>query len=303
MKVNIAPYLGEVKIQDLTPAMLDAWMRKLLQSGLSKNTLSATHALIFNALNYAVYPAQLIPSNPAVYIKVPKNAPRNVIKRTIITSEQFNALCEKYPFGTSFHMPLMLLYHTGMRIGEVISLTWQDIDFASKRINFHQQIAYTVKRGYFFTTLKTESSNRYVLIDNFLLGELKRWQNQQTENEKQFGDTYVYVYRESDGYIERKSKSLPAPDGEKISLVCTRKNGKIVSRSSLINTLTRENINAHSFRHTHATQLIENGATPKGVAGRLGHANTQITQNLYTHNTAKLQEETAEIFAKNLQAR
>ncbi|MBR1645973.1 MAG: tyrosine-type recombinase/integrase [Selenomonadaceae bacterium] len=59
-------------------------------------------------------------------------------------------------------------------------------------------------------------------------------------------------------------------------------------------------LNAHSFRHTHATQLIEQGATPNGVAGRLGHANTQITQDLYVHNTQKLQKDTAEIFAKNL---
>ena len=60
--------------------------------------------------------------------------------------------------------------------------------------------------------------------------------------------------------------------------------------------LVAEGLNAHSFRHTHATLLIENGAAPKGVAGRLGHANTQITQNLYTHNTLKLQVETAEFF-------
>ena len=51
----------------------------------------------------------------------------------------------------------------------------------------------------------------------------------------------------------------------------------------------------HSFRHTHATQLIENGASAKGVAERLGHADATITQNLYTHNTQKLQEETAAI--------
>lgn len=41
---------------------------------------------------------------------------------------------------------------------------------------------------------------------------------------------------------------------------------------------------------THATQPIENGATPNGVAGRLGHANVDITQNLYTHTTQKLQK-------------
>ena len=150
-------------------------------------------------------------------------------------------------------------------------------------------------------TLKTESSKRYIIIGDILLSELRRWQNQQAENEKQFGARYVYVYREENGHIQRQSKGLPVPVGEKISLVCTRDNGQFVLANYLTTILRSEGLNAHSFRHTHATQLIENGAAPKGVAGRLGHANTQITQNLYTHNTLKLQEETAAIFNKNLQ--
>lgn len=300
---QIEPHLGAVKVQDLTPAMIDDWMRKLLQNGLAKNTLSAIHALIHNALDYAVYPAQLIQSNPAAYIKVPKNAPRNVVKRTIITSEQFNALLGKYPFGSPMYMPLLLLYHTGARLGEVLGVSWSDIDFGAKRINLRRQIVYVNKRGYFLTTLKTESSNRYILVGDFLLGELKRWQNQQAENERSHGDSYVYVYREADGHIERRSKSLPAPDGEKISLVCTWDNGKLVLKELVVKILQSEGLNAHSFRHTHATQLIEGGAKAKGVAGRLGHANAAITQNLYIHNTAKLQEETYAIFDKNLQTK
>ena len=76
--------------------MLDKWLRKLLQKGLAQKTLTVIHALIHNALNYAVYPAQLINSNPAVYIKVSKNAPKNIVKRHIITPERFKALLEKY---------------------------------------------------------------------------------------------------------------------------------------------------------------------------------------------------------------
>lgn len=298
---QIAPYLGDVKVQELTPAMLDEWMRKLLQDGLAKNTLSAIHALIHNALDYAVYPAQLISSNPVSYIKIPKNAPKNVVKRTIITPEQFSALLEKYPFGTPFYIPLLLLYHTGMRLGEVLGLSWSDVDFTKKLITVQRQMTYLGKRGYFLTSPKTESSNRYIIVDDFLLGKLKSWQAQQRENEQHFGNSYVCVYREVDGHIERKSKSLPALGGEEVSLICTRTDGRIISKSWFTQILKREELNAHSFRHTHVTQLIENGAKPKGVAGRVGHANTQITQNLYTHNTTKLQEETAAIFAKNLQ--
>ena len=300
---HVAPHLTDVKIQELTPAMLDVWITKLLKKGLARNTLRNIYDLIRHALDYAVYPAQLISSNPAAYIKVPKNAPRNIIKRTIITPEQFAALLEKYPSGTPFYMVLLLLYHTGMRLGEVLGLSWQDIDFAAKRITVRRQMIYLGKRGYFLTPPKTESSNRYVIVDDFLLGELKRWQAQQRENEQHFGDSYVCVYRKADGHIERQSKSLPALDGEKVFVVCVRDDGRIIHRSVFSRALGYEGLNAHSFRHTHATQLIESGAKPKGVACRLGHANTQITQNLYTHNTLKLQEETAAIFAQNLQTK
>ena len=133
-KNHIKPHLGAVKVQDLTPAILDKWLRKLLQKGLAQKMLSVIYALIHNALNYAVYPAQLISSNPATYIRMPKNEPCNVIKRHIITPDRFGDLLLKYPFGTPYYIPLLILYHTGMRLGEVLGLSWQDIDFAAKKI-------------------------------------------------------------------------------------------------------------------------------------------------------------------------
>ena len=58
------------------------------------------------------------------------------------------------------------------------------------------------------------------------------------------------------------------------------------------------NLNAHSFRHTHATRLIEAGAKPVDVAARLGHADATITLNLYTHDTDEMKQETAQIFER-----
>ena len=94
---------------------------------------------------------------------------------------------------------------------------------------------------------------------------------------------------------------MPAPVGEKISLICVQDNGKLVLREFVVKLLRGEGLNAHSFRHTHATLLIENGATPKEVSSRLGHANVFITQNLYTHATDKMNEKAADIFTKIMQ--
>ena len=234
---------------------------------------------------------------------MPKKAPTNIVKRHLITPEKLNELLEKYPFGSDYYIPILILFYTGMRIGEVCGLTWGDIDFDKNIIRLSKQIVYVSRKGYYFSTLKTESSERFVVIDKFLADELRRWRDKQFENEKSVGDSYVYVYRDSDNKVIQQSKGLIEIDAEKVSMICTKNNGKIVFKDAVEKALRSEGLNAHSFRHTHATVLIENGATPKGVAGRLGHSTTLITQNLYAHNTEKLQMDTSEIFSKIMQTK
>ncbi len=226
--------------------------------------------------------------------------PKNIIKRQIISLKKFKSLLEKYPFGTVFHIPLLLLYYTGMRLSEVLGLSWSDIDFPAKQIKLRRQLIYLKRRGYYFTTLKNESSKRDILISDYLLETLRRWREQQLANEKTFGDNYVYEYDAGDGHVVFQSKRFPAEAGA-VPLICVQTNGRLVYHSVFIRGLAREGVNAHLFRHTHATQLIESGAQAKGVAARLGHSNVLITQNLYVHNTLKLQAETLAIFDKNLQ--
>ncbi|MBR4695805.1 MAG: tyrosine-type recombinase/integrase, partial [Selenomonadaceae bacterium] len=78
-------------------------------------------------------------------------------------------------------------------------------------------------------------------------------------------------------------------------------NGRPVSRMTVMKKLRSEGLNSHSFRHSHATLLVEAGAPLKGVAGRLGHKQIEITDSIYTHNTEKMQRDTADIFAKSMQ--
>ena len=80
------------------------------------------------------------------------------------------------------------------------------------------------------------------------------------------------------------------------SLVCIRPNGVPLHHTSVTLVLRKAGLNPHSFRHTHATKLIEAGAKPVDVAARLGHANANITQNLYAHDTEDMMQETARIF-------
>ena len=74
------------------------------------------------ALKYAIYPAELITANPTVGLSIPRSAPRKVIRRTVVTPERFAAI----PSNNRYYPAIKLLYRTGMRISEVLGLTWEE---------------------------------------------------------------------------------------------------------------------------------------------------------------------------------
>lgn len=294
---HIFPVLGGIYLQKLTPSDCDKWMSMQAREGFSYSTLKSAHTILKLALNYAVHPAQLITSNPAIYIKVPRNAPRNVVKRTIITKEMLDTLLDQQPDRSPMRIIFLLLYHTGMRIGEVLGLQWTDIDINGNIIHVSDQLR-TVSKNHYLAAPKTRTSTRKIIADVELINELRRWQHIQMDNESKYGSSYVCIRKNDAGLLMMQSKSIEAPPAFKYILpaVCTQENGKIILPQYVFYYLKKQGLNAHSFRHTHATMLIEAGATPRGVAGRLGHANTAITQNLYTHDTEKMQQDTAKVF-------
>ena len=298
---RIAPYLGDMVLQDLTPAVLDNYMRSLAGTGLSRNSLLSAKRLLHQALDYAVYPAELLQSNPTSYIRIPKGAPREIVKRTIVTPEAYSALLEAHPFGSLPHIPITLLYHTGMRIGEALGLCWNDISFQQHTINIRRQYSYLSNVGNILTAPKTPSSVRQVPIDETLVQLLKRWKKQQIEWESSAGSAYCIIDEQPDHTLRICSKALAPFNANRQMMVCTTPQGRPVSRPTVMQALHKAGLNAHSFRHTHATVLIEAGASPKGVAHRLGHKNVSITEDLYAHNTKKLQQSTADIFAQAMQ--
>ena len=87
------------------------------------------------------------------------------------------------------------------------------------------------------------------------------------------------------------SFTVPAPCAHRRDSPRRRRSGNgIPHKHESVEARLRE-LKPHSFRHTHATRLIEAGAKPVDVAACLGHADTIITQNLYTHDTEDMQRE------------
>ena len=282
--------------------MLDTVMRKLVEKGYAKQTIQSAWQVLHQILDYAVYPTGLIPGNPSNYIKVPRSAPRNVVKRSIISPEDFAKIMERYPFGAACHIPLMLLYHTGMRIGEVMALCWPDVDLENGVIDVWRQCKRLNGVGYILTEPKTSSSKRKVRIDRRLVDELQRWKKQQKTWEKEIGDSYCVIDENTDHVLDFYSKGLKPPVNRQ-HMLCTSPSGRLIGGTTIMRNLQLLGFNSHSFRHTQATLLSQEGAPPRGVAYRLGHKNPIITGDVYTHNTDKMQEDTLLIVDKIMQTK
>ena len=296
LRNHVYPFLGDVYIQDLTPLMIDKWMGMQAKAGFSYSTLRGAHNILQSILGYAVYPCQLIDSNPVIYVKVPRNAPRKIIKRHIITREKLDEVLSVYPPSHYMHIVSLILFHTGMRIGEVLGLTYDAVDVEKRVLHVRKQIR-QIKGDTYYCELKTPSSFRDVFVDSALIREILAWKNVQKMREDQLGDTYTRIYVELDGHVLQQSKAFPAPsDSTTLDFICTHDNGRIVYAVAAQYHLRKLGLNTHSFRHTHATMLIEGGASAKGVSARLGHSKVDITQNLYTHATRQMAKETEAVF-------
>lgn len=324
---HLKPVLGMYKLRALTPLMIQDYVNKKFVTGLKKTTLTNIMAVLSGSLKYAVVPAQLLQSSPAEYVKYPKiQSERSEVNRTVISVEDFNKMLERFEKGNPFRYALLIGFHTGLRIGEVYALTWEDIDFKEKTLdvnklaykrNYGVDIRQVMKQkgkkeeksAWYFGDTKTASSVRKIKIGDTLLNELKEYRKMQLENQMQYGEYYTFIYKkeEKDEKGNTIHRLIEVENSVPVALpvanlIMRKENGQYSSTDSfkyaarVIHYDLGIKFNFHSLRHTHATMLIESGVSPKAVQARLGHENIETTLQTYVHNTEEMEQGAVDVF-------
>lgn len=298
---HIKPGLGNYRLRSLTPAILQQFLNDLFNRGYSRNTLTSIKGILTGSFSYAVMPLNFIQTSPMQGVKLPSarakpKTPTRKKEKDIVNSEEWDKIIKRFPFGHTCYLPLLLAYRCGLRLGEAFAVTWDDVNFTDRTLDINKQVQ---REGDYWTFSNPKyDSFRTIYLDDFMLEELSKAKNQQDRALLYYDEYYTHLYENK----QRQIVTDKTDDCAEIRLINVRENGTYIQPrvmqhcSRVIHyDLGYKNFDYHSLRHTHTTMLLENGADVKAVQHRLGHKNVQVTLQIYTHITDKMQSRTVEI--------
>lgn len=266
---HIAPELGNVKISAVSSTLINNYLRQKLQNGRldNKGGLSPSYVrsimLIINAAIKFAVAEQLCPPLKTPILK-PSNSKTEITVLSVEEQKKLeNYLCCELD---STKAGVFISLHTGLRIGEVCALSWDDIDFKNKVIKIRHTVARVrnddgTKK---LTKLiidgpKTQSSARDIPISTSLLPILE---------EAHMLSVSSYVISENAQFTSPRTYEY--------------RYHRLLDKSGIAS------VNYHTLRHTFATRCIEAGVDVKSLSEILGHSNVGITLNTYVHSSMDL---------------
>jgi len=287
IRCHIKPHLGRIKLTELKGMQVQQFYNELLKNGrldkkggLSPKTIRNIHIGLHRAMEQAVY-NDLIIKNPLKGVSLPKQTNKSIEILTQEEQKQLVSKCFDHPWGIAVFLTL----YTGMRLGEVLGLTWNDIDFEKNTISINKQVGRiqnfdpNIKSKTLLclrNETKTSSSNRIISVAPKIMEKLSEHKIAQEKHRKKWKSAY-----------------------NNLDMVFCREDGNLVDpktfRTFYLKTLEKAEVGHkrfHALRHTFATRAMEANSHVKAVSIILGHASSQITLDTYSHVSQDLQQET-----------
>ena len=329
VKNHLKPRIGHFMLKSIDVMTLQNMINDIyLQKGFTKKFLQNILKVCKGAFGYAAYTAKLIPYNIAEPVKLPKFEPQDK-KPSILSKEQMEAVLDRFSNSPYQFYPLLIGYYTGMRIGEVFGLTWNDIDLENGIIYVRQQCKVKDKDAmtgrkpqkgkalnrWYLGALKNNSSYRSIKIGPELVNALTAYKELQENFESEYGEFYVKHYLKEEklanGRTEYRIISQSDEAGlcpyPRVKLVCVKESGEFRGTAPIkyVGKVVRtemgfEDFHFHMLRHTHATVLVSNTdeLQIKDISERLGHSSIKTTMDTYVTNTDEMRVKSMEVFEK-----
>lgn len=261
---HIIPELGKIQIQFLTSVIIQQYTDKLLAKAISRTTVNDILIVLGMGLSYAEEEYNLhIPK-----IALVKNPPKEM--RVLSVSEQNILVDYLLNKNDVFSFGMLLALFTGIRIGELCALTWDDIGENTIRVNKTvQRVQQNGTTEILTLPPKTVSSNRIIPIPKELKLLLKGRKNNGTVLKQENGKLV------EPRLMQIKFKKYTAECGI-------------------------ENINFHSLRHSFATRCVEVGFDIKTLSEILGHSDVKTTLNKYVHSSMEQKAKQMDLLKFNI---
>lgn len=271
---HIIPELGDVPLSSVTSSMLTSFMnRKLEQGSLNgKEALSPAYvrsimSVTLSILQFAVNEGLCQPLN--INLQKPSTDKRELEVLSVFDQNRLESALLNNINETK--LGILISLNTGLRIGEVCALSWNDIDFENQIFHIRSTVARVkstdsgVNSKLIIDRPKTKSSLRDIPIPSKLLTIL------------------VSMKKQSKGkYVVSAENSFVSPRTYEYRY------HKILDEYNI------PSVNYHTLRHTFATRCIEVGVDVKTLSEILGHANVSITLNTYVHSSMELKRQQLE---------
>lgn len=285
IKKWILPALGAVKLHELTPHMIQRLYNNLSNpnkdmASLSPSTIRIIHAILHSALKQAVR-LGYIRFNPTESCILPRKEKKEIRPLTTDESRRFLQIIQGHRFRVLFTVALF----TGMREGELLGLSWNNVDFINGTIRVVQQLHQT-GTNYTLTTPKSGKA-RTISPAPWVMKELRRHRAEQSRQRLQAGELWTdnnAVF--SDGLGNYLSRATVYGCFKRFAVAIGRPDARF-----------------HDLRHTYAVTAIQAGDDIKTIQQNLGHATAAFTLDVYGHVTDQMLTASAqrmENYIKNL---
>lgn len=247
MDRHILPFFKNRVISDISPADISAWQTEMMEKGLSDTYLRSANTYLKAVFAYAVD-----------YVGLEKNPCRKPIGSTrtqnvdFWTPEEYALFIHECKDNIEYYTIFEILYYTGMRAGELLALTLNDIDLKKKQISINKTFYHLTGKDS-IQPPKTAKGERTVDIPDFLADEIREYQK------------HLYKPDPEDRLFPKQLNYIRSAFNIRVKRAGVKK------------------IRIHDLRHSHASTLIHLGANPVLVAERLGHESPDITLKTYSH--------------------